>query len=109
MRLRGMGSCALPSAARAVGSCHWYQYGTSLWVDVGHGATGNLYDGLHEWPDMAFVLASLRPPAGPSLTSEANRGSDTAGLSCGGCLALWAAMMPTPTRSPWAAAANSGP
>ncbi|MCT0225921.1 FkbM family methyltransferase [Synechococcus sp. CS-1328] len=26
-----------------------------------HGATGNLYAGLHEWPDMAFVLHLLRP------------------------------------------------
>jgi FkbM family methyltransferase len=26
-----------------------------------HGATGNLYSGLHEWPDMAFVLHLLRP------------------------------------------------
>jgi FkbM family methyltransferase len=39
------------------------------WVNGSHlvlepamtGATGNLYVGLHEWPDMAFVLHLLRP------------------------------------------------
>lgn len=36
--------------------------GSALWVARGlTGATGNLYCGLHEWPDMAFVLHLLRP------------------------------------------------
>lgn len=36
--------------------------GSRLWIRRGlTGATGNLYCGLHEWPDMAFVLHLLRP------------------------------------------------
>ena len=36
--------------------------GTALLLEPAmHGATGNLYCGLHEWPDMAFVLHLLRP------------------------------------------------
>lgn len=36
--------------------------GSRLWLAPGlTGATGNLYCGLHEWPDMAFVLHLLRP------------------------------------------------
>jgi FkbM family methyltransferase len=36
--------------------------GTQLLLEPGmSGATGNLYCGLHEWPDMAFVLHLLRP------------------------------------------------
>lgn len=36
--------------------------GTSLLLEPAmRGATGNLYCGLHEWPDMAFVLHLLRP------------------------------------------------
>lgn len=36
--------------------------GTSLLLAAQmQGATGNLYCGLHEWPDMAFVLHLLRP------------------------------------------------
>ncbi len=36
--------------------------GTKLLLEAGmRGATGNLYCGLHEWPDMAFVLHLLRP------------------------------------------------
>jgi FkbM family methyltransferase len=36
--------------------------GTQLLLEPGmRGATGNLYCGLHEWPDMAFVLHLLRP------------------------------------------------
>jgi FkbM family methyltransferase len=36
--------------------------GTCLLHEPGmSGATGNLYCGLHEWPDMAFVLHLLRP------------------------------------------------
>jgi FkbM family methyltransferase len=36
--------------------------GTRLLLEPAmHGATGNLYCGLHEWPDMAFVLHLLRP------------------------------------------------
>ena len=36
--------------------------GTRLLLEQGmSGATGNFYCGLHEWPDMAFVLHLLRP------------------------------------------------
>lgn len=36
--------------------------GTALLLEPAmRGATGNLYCGLHEWPDMAFVLHLLRP------------------------------------------------
>ena len=36
--------------------------GTRLLLEPGmSGATGNFYCGLHEWPDMAFVLHLLRP------------------------------------------------
>ncbi len=36
--------------------------GSQLVLEPGmRGATGNLYCGLHEWPDMAFVLHLLRP------------------------------------------------
>lgn len=36
--------------------------GTCFLLEPGvKGATGNFYCGLHEWPDMAFVLHLLRP------------------------------------------------
>ena len=36
--------------------------GTHLWVRSGEtGVTGNIYRGLHEFEDMAFVVHSLRP------------------------------------------------
>jgi FkbM family methyltransferase len=41
---------------------HNWVNGSRLIIECGMtGATGNLYCGLHEWPDMAFVLHLLRP------------------------------------------------
>ncbi len=55
-----------------------------------HGATGNLYAGLHEWPDMPFVLHLLRP-SDHMLDIGSNVGSYTVlaaaaiGASCTAC------------------------
>ena len=50
--------CRLKPAPRAMA---WVNH-SRLWLAPGlTGATGNLYCGLHEWPDMAFVLHLLRP------------------------------------------------
>ena len=49
--------------------------GTALMLKPAtHGATGNLYCGLHEWPDMAFVLHLFRP-AGTFVDIVANAGT----------------------------------
>jgi len=60
-----------------------------------HGATGNLYCGLHEWPDMPFVLHLLRP--GDTFADiGANVGSYTV-LAFGGVGCRTESFEPVPT------------
>ena len=74
--------------------------GTSLWVDRGlTGATGNLYCGLHEWPDMVFMLHLLRP--GDTFADiGANVGSYTV-LASAAVGASTVAFEPTPDTFAW--------
>ncbi|MCP9915825.1 FkbM family methyltransferase [Cyanobium sp. ATX 6F1] len=74
--------------------------GTSLVITRGMtGATGNFYCGLHEWPDMAFVLHLLRP-ADSFADLGANVGSYTV-LASGavGCCSL--SFEPAPATFSW--------
>lgn len=57
------------------------------------GATGNLYVGLHEWPDMPFVLHLLRP--GDHLLDVGSNVGTYALLAAGGCGAHVTAIEPT--------------
>jgi FkbM family methyltransferase len=68
---------------------HTWVRGSRLIVERGMtGATGNLYCGLHEWPDMAFVLHLLRPKD-LFIDIGANIGSYTLLASAGvGCRSL---------------------
>jgi len=72
-----------------------YVQGTRLLVEAGMaGATGNVYAGLHEFEDMAFVLHALRPPSW-FLDIGANVGSYTV-LAGGGSEAKCVAAEPVP-------------
>lgn len=74
-------------------SCPWIG-GTRLLVSRGMtGATGNLYVGLHEWPDMAFLLHLLRP-GDHFLDVGSNVGSYSI-LAAGVCGASATAIEPT--------------
>lgn len=68
---------------------HNWVKGSRLIVERGMtGATGNLYCGLHEWPDMAFVLHLLRPQD-LFIDIGANIGSYTILASAGvGCRSI---------------------
>ncbi len=59
-----------------------------------HGLTGNIYCGLHEFADMAFVLHFLRP-SDQFLDIGANRGSYTV-LASGVCGATTTSFEPIP-------------
>ncbi|MDR3568438.1 MAG: FkbM family methyltransferase [Syntrophobacteraceae bacterium] len=72
--------------------------GTRLLVEPGMtGATGNIYCGLHEFADMAFVLHALRP-GDVFVDVGANIGSYTV-LAAGGCGASVIAIEPVPFTS----------
>jgi FkbM family methyltransferase len=68
---------------------------TRLLIEAGmHGATGNLYCGLHEFQDMGFVLHALRP-GDLFVDIGANIGSYTI-LAAGACDAYVVAVEPIP-------------
>ncbi len=74
--------------------------GSQLWVAPGlTGATGNVYCGLHEWPEMAFVLHLLRPEDA-FVDIGANVGSYTVLASAAvGCRSV--AFEPAPASFAW--------
>jgi FkbM family methyltransferase len=88
--------CHLQPAERAI---PWVN-GSSLLVAPGlTGVTGNLYCGLHEWPDMALLLHLLRPQDGFADIGS-NAGSYTVLASAAvGCRTE--AFEPVPSSCAW--------